>query len=143
MRGTLVSGLSDGDMARLDRFEGDEYERRDVKVRTLGEEAPASMGGAEVVNGGEAVVQAVTYVWIAGEKRLEEGEWDFEEFRKEKLWRWVGRDSREYQDVENEEEDEGSGKGGEDPTGGRGPDGSIGKALKDGTIADEVLKGAV
>ena len=35
-------------------------------------------------------VEAETYVWVAGEGKLEEGEWDFEVFRREKMGRWVG-----------------------------------------------------
>jgi hypothetical protein len=44
-------------------------------------------------------VSATTYVWIAGEERLEKGEWNFEEFCREKLGRWTG------ESVEFEESD--------------------------------------
>lgn len=78
VRGTFVTGLTDGDIWRLDIFEGDEYARRDVRVRLLsGEE-----------EGEEKVAQ--TYIWIAGEERLEKEEWDFDEFVREKMGRWVG-----------------------------------------------------
>ena len=40
-------------------------------------------------------VDAETYVWTAPEEELEKDEWDFEEFREEKMSRWVGR-SEEY-----------------------------------------------
>lgn len=138
VKGTLVRGLSDGDMARLDRFEGGEYARRGVEVDVLSESG-TDVGKKER----RATVEAETYVWIAGEEQLEAGEWDFDEFRKEKLWRWVGSGSTEYQDVED-----GEGKGGgsdeADPTRGRGPDGSIGKALEeDRGKAEEMLESAV
>lgn len=32
---------------------------------------------------------AATYVWVAGKDRLEEMEWDFETFRRDKLAWWV------------------------------------------------------
>ena len=66
---------------RLDVFEGDQYERVKVKCRLLAEESVEEHG---------EVVEAETYVWETGMEGLEEGEWDFEEFRREKLRRWVG-----------------------------------------------------
>jgi hypothetical protein len=78
VRGTLVTGLTDGDVWRLDIFEGSEYERRDVRVMVLGKE------GEEV--------EAQTYIWVAGEQRLEAQEWDFEHFVREKMGRWVGEE---------------------------------------------------
>lgn len=81
VRGTYVTGLTDADMWRLDIFEGDEYERRKVRCRVL------EADGQE----GEEVV-AETYVWIAGEERLEDAEWDFEQFQREKMRFWVGQE---------------------------------------------------
>ena len=86
VRGTLVSGLTDGDLWRLDRFEGSEYERREVKVR------PLTVVGDDAGEGNieEEEVKAETYVWIAAEARLEDGEWDFGTFVREKLQWWAG-----------------------------------------------------
>ena len=42
-------------------------------------------------------IETETYVWIDKEVGLEEGEWDFEEFRREKMRRWVGGNDEEYQ----------------------------------------------
>ena len=81
MRGTYVQGLTEGDLWRLDIFEGDEYERRKVKIKWIDRKGE----GEE-----EVEVEVETYVWIAGEHRLEKGEWDFEEFTREKIGRWVG-----------------------------------------------------
>ena len=83
VRGTCVTGLTDADVWRLDIFEGDEYERVKVECRLLvpgddGEEREASES-----------TEAETYVWIAGEQRLEKEEWDFDEFRREKMRFWV------------------------------------------------------
>ncbi|RMZ68179.1 disease resistance Aig2 [Pyrenophora seminiperda CCB06] len=45
VRGTLVTGLTDADIWRLDLFEGSEYERRRVGVRVL--VAQGGRGGEE------------------------------------------------------------------------------------------------
>jgi hypothetical protein len=87
VRGTYVRGLTEGDIWRLDIFEGDEYERRRVKVKTLKEVGDDK--GRGNVEGEEVEVE--TYVWIVGKGALEDGEWDFEEFRREKMHRWVGQ----------------------------------------------------
>ncbi|CAG8205049.1 unnamed protein product [Penicillium nalgiovense] len=110
--GTLVSGLTDGDVYRLDRFEGSEYEKRRVTVRLLrekqgGEHSHAGEGvtaesqlremlnaGAE--SAGEGEVSAVTYVYTAGRDMLEDAEWDFGSFKRDKLAWWVGADESEW-----------------------------------------------
>lgn len=110
--GTLVSGLTDGDVYRLDRFEGSEYEKRRVTVRVLrekqgGEHSHAGEGvtaesqlremlnaGAE--SAGEGEVSAVTYVYTAGRDMLEDAEWDFGSFKRDKLAWWVGADESEW-----------------------------------------------
>jgi hypothetical protein len=81
VRGTLVTGLTDGDIWRLDIFEGSEYTRRKVMVKVLNQD-----------DGEGEEVEAETYIWVAGAHRLEEQEWDFDEFVKEKMGRWVGGD---------------------------------------------------
>lgn len=91
VRGTLVEGLTDGDIWRLDIFEGGEYERQDVRVRVLDSKGRAGDAELRDVEGEE--VQAQTYIWIAGQHRLETEEWDFDHFVKEKMSRWVGRDA--------------------------------------------------
>ena len=85
VRGTHVQGLTAADQWRLDIFEGEQYERIKVKLRLLDAE-----------NHECEEVEAETYVWIASKDELEDREWDFEEFRKEKMARWVGR-SKEYE----------------------------------------------
>lgn len=111
--GTLVSGLTDGDMHRLDAFEGEEYVRKEVLVRVLRgsvqESAESSMrtttgGGGradrkvrEVLDAAEMEdadegeeVSAETYVWVGGKAELEDREWDFETFKRDRLAWWVG-----------------------------------------------------
>ncbi|KAL8909032.1 MAG: hypothetical protein Q9207_000483 [Kuettlingeria erythrocarpa] len=110
VRGTYVQGLTSGDIFRLDVFEGDEYERRKVKIRLLNVEG--NENGEGNVEGKE--LEAATYVWVAGKEELEDGEWDFGEFQREKMQRWIGGRG-EYDEV-----DEAVKARGEDPTGGRG-----------------------
>jgi hypothetical protein len=91
VRGTLVTGLNDGDIWRLDIFEGSEYIRKKVKVKVL--EKAGNDHGVGNVTGEE--VEAETYVWTADRSGLEEGEWDFGVFVKEKMGRWVGANAED------------------------------------------------
>lgn len=109
--GTLVSGLTDGDLYRLDIFEGPEYAKTEVVVRELRKshecledsnqgESPLHdmLDGAargEIADEGEEV-SAKTYVWISGEDRLEVAEWDFEAFQRDKLKWWAAATEDEW-----------------------------------------------
>lgn len=100
VRGTLVQGLTDGDLWRLDIFEGSEYQRQKVKVRVLEQTTTSGQDMGDLqqreednVEGDE--VDAETYIWIAGANRLESEEWDFTEFIRDKMKRWVGKDAAE------------------------------------------------
>ena len=84
VRGTYVQGLTAADQWRLDVFEGDQYQRVKVRPRLVDAEDRLA-----------EEVEAETYVWIAQKEELEDGEWDFEEFRREKMSRWTGA-SEEY-----------------------------------------------
>ena len=88
VRGTFVTGLTAADIWRLDIFEGDEYRRVEVKPKLLTKVGSESGEGNEE---GEEV-EAETYVWISPPSRLEEREWDFAEFQREKLKYWAGQD---------------------------------------------------
>ena len=86
VRGTYVEGLTDSHIWRLDIFEGDQYERVKIRCRLLEDAMDESRSSGELV-------EAETYVWEdkeMGRNGLEEGEWDFDEFRQEKMRRWVG-----------------------------------------------------
>lgn len=85
VRGTYVRGLTSDNQWRLDLFEGSQYERIRLRLNLLDEKG----------NEGEEV-EAETYVWAEDVRDLEEGEWDFEEFTREKMGRWVG-DDEEYE----------------------------------------------
>lgn len=95
--GTYVTGLTDQHIQRLDRFEGDQYTRKHVKVRLLEEAGQQTNedGTTETryVEGQE--VDAETYEWSDSLANLEDAEWDFQEFKETKLHRWV-RTNEEY-----------------------------------------------
>ncbi|KAL4742104.1 hypothetical protein BDV11DRAFT_181569 [Aspergillus similis] len=125
--GSVVSGLTDGDVHRLDIFEGTEYRREKVSVRILREALSKDLNnqdgsqngngngahvdadadrdrhikdvleaaGAEFADEGEEV-ETETYVWIAGREMLENAEWDFEAFKKDKMAWWVSADESEW-----------------------------------------------
>ncbi|KAF2863090.1 hypothetical protein K470DRAFT_255217 [Piedraia hortae CBS 480.64] len=75
--GVYASSLTEMDIKRLDLFEGEEYTRRNVTVKLL--------------EGDEKTVQTQTYIYKATPADLEEGEWDFEAFKRDKLDIWAGK----------------------------------------------------
>ncbi|KAI0019633.1 AIG2-like family-domain-containing protein [Xylariomycetidae sp. FL0641] len=87
VRGTYVTGLTDANIYHLDRFEGDEYERKKVKVRLLSKTGDDK--GRGNVEGDE--VECEVYVFLHSDE-LEDREWDFEEFRTQKMKRWTRED---------------------------------------------------
>lgn len=75
VRGIYVTGLTDANMQKLDHYEGSEYVLEDVQVR--------------LESGGEKEMkQTKTYVFLYP-KDIEEKEWDFEAFKKDKLKFWT------------------------------------------------------
>lgn len=107
VRGTYVTGLTDSDIWRLDIFEGSEYERVKVTCELLENQPPKTYSNVRVTGtdrvhlgatfnaNGREEVEAETYLWIGGEERLEEREWDFAEFQREKMRFWVGEEGKE------------------------------------------------
>ena len=98
VRGTLVEGLTDGDIWRLDIFEGSEYARRKVKVLALQDKDKGEGMGDLSQNEEDNIegeIEAETYIWAAGSHRLEPEEWDFAAFVRDKMKRWVGREAAE------------------------------------------------
>lgn len=99
--GTYVTGLSPQDLYRLDCFEGDEYKRRDVKVQVLkGSVARVqadAASGKQVGQDGEVEEEVTTQTYVYLDSgNLEEKEWDFEEFKKDKMSAWTLESSDEY-----------------------------------------------
>lgn len=165
VRGSYVTGLSPADIARLDIFEGSQYDRVPVKVRLLKGvgldqkvDLSATVGG---IPGEE--VEAETYVFREQDRArdLEDGEWDFEQFKRERMRFWMG-EPRGWDEIQADEyaEEQSSSAEGEidegfadvdravaegrveavsadpedqtrDPTGGRGFNGAITKQLEE------------
>lgn len=103
VRGVYVAGLNDSDMRLLDFFEGSQYEKEEVEVELLRGETLSGEGDGEskdALKGQDRkereLVKTQTYVF-KDRLDLENEEWDFEEFKKEKLHNWVGFASEEYQ----------------------------------------------
>jgi hypothetical protein len=154
---------------RLDIFEGDQYARRKVSVRELKYEGDIKVEPTENQLGD--TIEAETYVWISPQSDLEDTEWDFEEFVNQKMWAWVGDSGEERSDYKGEfsvrpsirgrsldlpraadanvledvdQAVEAIGKERGDPTGGRGLNGAIGKALEEGREKEnKIMKSAV
>jgi len=89
VHGTCVEGLTRMDIWRLDTFEGTQYTRKIVRVKIL------DKNGKET---GEEK-EAATYEWTAGRDSLEDEEWNFQHFVKEKLSAWAD-DVEEYEEVD-------------------------------------------
>ncbi|KAI5862855.1 AIG2-like family-domain-containing protein [Durotheca rogersii] len=87
VRGVYVTGLTGANIYHLDTFEGSEYDRRAVKVRLLSEVGDDK--GRGNVEGEE--VECEVYVFLHPEN-LENREWDFEEFRTQKMKSWTRED---------------------------------------------------
>lgn len=141
VRGSVVSGLTEGDLYRLDIFEGSQYSRKVVKVQVLkdvGLDEAAEEGKTEVLE----EVEAQTYVWEEGEDTLEPQEWDFEEFKRDKMRAWMGMVEDEgvemdegFADVDRAvAQQEGQENKTRDPMGGRGAHGHITRQLKEAAV---------
>jgi hypothetical protein len=109
VRGVYVSGLTSFDRRNLDIFEGAQYQRQKVNVKLVGKQEQKLhderfglqdqksdlFEKAEGYVEGKDLLSAETYVFIEGEDKLEDSEWSFDEFVKEKLYRWADK-SEEY-----------------------------------------------
>jgi len=136
VRGSVVTGLTQGDIYRLDIFEGSQYDRKKVTVRVLKNvELKEKMENGESRHEVEEEVEAETYIWRDSIKELEEKEWDFEEFKKDKMKFWMGESGTEDSDVQVDEgfadvDNAVAGEKSRDDMGGRGLNGHIGRALE-------------
>lgn len=85
VRGVYVTGLTSANMKRLDDYEGSEYRLDTVRVRL--DRGGEGGGGAEAQDG-EEEVETKTYVYLRP-KELEMREWDFEEFKRDRMKLWT------------------------------------------------------
>ena len=90
--GVIVKGLSDMDIMRLDIFEGDQYDRKKIEAYPLEHNSDsADHMQSQAGSSSSSSIDAETYVWKTEyASELDPAEWDFEEFRREKLRYWAG-----------------------------------------------------
>lgn len=68
--------------------------RKVVKIRTLLAQVEvgdddAGIGNTVEEEEAEEEVETETYLWVAGEDALEEADWDFADFKRDKLRSWL------------------------------------------------------
>ncbi|KAK4169053.1 AIG2-like family-domain-containing protein [Cladorrhinum sp. PSN259] len=97
VRGMYVTGLTAANIGHLDNFEGSEYVRRKAKVNLL--TVVGNDKGDGNVEGEER--EADTYVYLY-KNQLEEKEWDFEEFVRDKMRHWT-REGHIFDDCDPED----------------------------------------
>lgn len=84
VRGAVISGITKDNLERLDFFEGAQYDRRVVRPKLL------TKVGNEQGEGNVEGEQVITESYIFLDKAwLEDKEWDFAEFRRDKLKKWT------------------------------------------------------
>lgn len=92
VRGSICTGLTEGDMWRLDIFEGSEYIKEKVRAKilidnvTIDTTIPDDKIDEYIVD----EIEAEVYVWKNGKENLIEQPWDFTEFRANKMRMWTG-----------------------------------------------------
>ena len=83
VRGIYVTGLTAANITKLDYFEGAEYERIRVNVQLLERKDDAEVQGD--------VKEASAYLFLVPQALVKQ-EWDFEEFRRDKMRMWTRGD---------------------------------------------------
>lgn len=85
VRGTVVSGITKANLDRLDFFEGSQYDRRVVRPQLLVQAGDEATGDGNVE--GEQIITE-SYIFL-DTRDLEDKEWDFAEFKRDKLQKWT------------------------------------------------------
>ncbi|GAA5854894.1 hypothetical protein JCM9279_000189 [Rhodotorula babjevae] len=85
VRGVLVQGLTDDDLALLDEFEGDEYTRAPCTVNPL-----PTTTTSPPADSLPSTSSASVYLWTAPLSRLAPSIWSFDQFLRDSAHRWVG-----------------------------------------------------
>lgn len=91
--GTLVTGLTKGNLRDLHFFEGTEYAIASTKVKVLMERTAGPPGpGGEPTYENEVwkEMEALTYLYTAGEYRLDNREWSFKKYMELNMANWSG-----------------------------------------------------
>lgn len=84
VRGAVVTGLTKHNLDKLDYFEGSSYDRRVVRPKLLTQ--VGNDKGEGNVEGEQVITES--YIFL-DQKSLEDKEWDFQEFRRDKLKQWT------------------------------------------------------
>lgn len=79
--GIYATGLTDANVQKLDTFEGSEYTKKTVQVKLVKKDGDKTSEGGERKETSVYVFNTPAY--------LDKVEWDFEEFRKEKMQFWT------------------------------------------------------
>ncbi|KAF3770839.1 hypothetical protein M406DRAFT_246373 [Cryphonectria parasitica EP155] len=82
--GMVVSGITKANLEKLDYFEGSQYDRRIVRPKLLDKVGDET--GEGNVEGEQVITES--YVFL-DERDLEGREWDFAEFKRDKLKLWT------------------------------------------------------
>ncbi|CAN8095429.1 unnamed protein product [Discula destructiva] len=82
--GMVVSGITKANLERLDFFEGSQYDRRVVRPKLLTKVGDEK--GEGNVEGKQVVTESYIFV---DQKELDLREWDFAEFKRDKLTKWT------------------------------------------------------
>ncbi|EMD33337.1 hypothetical protein CERSUDRAFT_160235 [Gelatoporia subvermispora B] len=99
VRGTLVKGLSDSDIALLDQFEGDEYTLEKVQVHPLKPFKPLSSSSPNDIpldppplpplDELPAPIEAKTYIWAGKLSDLRPDLWEYADFMRYNAAKWI------------------------------------------------------
>ncbi|KAK7414716.1 hypothetical protein QQX98_006484 [Neonectria punicea] len=89
--GIYATGLTDANIYNLDCFEGSQYDKKIVEVKVLPQDASSTSGGLQK--------KALVYVFNQPDF-LEKREWNFDEFRQEKMTNWIRGEMDDLQDPE-------------------------------------------
>ncbi|KAG8895667.1 hypothetical protein FRC01_012262 [Tulasnella sp. 417] len=100
VRGVVVKGLTSKDIESLDFFEGDQYSRDEVLCALITEFKRLSAVDTQQLlaksgtlpSPSSATVPTFVYRWNDPLKRLSSETWNYDQFLKEKLWRWLDRE---------------------------------------------------
>ncbi|KAJ3551507.1 hypothetical protein NM688_g4665 [Phlebia brevispora] len=116
VRGTLVQGLNEADVALLDIFEGDEYAREIVSVHPLSKFVlladndsnatlvPPKPPPVPPLSSLAPPHTAHIYIWTNPVSDLRPEVWEYEQFVRESASKWVGDGSTDNQDYQRVDE---------------------------------------
>ncbi|GAA5962306.1 hypothetical protein JCM3765_004741 [Sporobolomyces pararoseus] len=98
VEGVIVKGLTDQDLKALTIFEGDEYSQAKCEPMLLVVNDDTEDGSSKTTT---LLQDCIYFHFTAPLKGLEPREWILSNFLKDCKDRWVGKDSKEFEEVEN------------------------------------------